>query len=85
MQQLVIWTGLCLAVLVLCVLRPNAGRIFLGAFFLVMAIGASRRCSTWRMAREGHTRAEHGRDAGVLSPARATTDNYWGHGLVPLP
>jgi hypothetical protein len=28
-----------LAVMVLCVLRPNAGRIFIGAFFLIMAFG----------------------------------------------
>lgn len=28
-------------VLVLCLLRPNAGRIFLGIFFLVMAIGVN--------------------------------------------
>ena len=28
-------------VLILCVLRPNAGRIFLGLFFLVMPIGVN--------------------------------------------
>jgi hypothetical protein len=30
-----------LLVLILCVLRPNAERIFLGLFFLVMAIGVN--------------------------------------------
>ena len=30
-----------LAVVVLCLIRPNAGRIFLGLFFLVMAIGVN--------------------------------------------
>ena len=28
-------------VLILCVLRPNAGRVFLGLFFMVMAIGVN--------------------------------------------
>ena len=30
-----------LAVIILCLVRPNAGRIFLGLFFLVMAIGVN--------------------------------------------
>jgi hypothetical protein len=30
-----------IAVVVLCLIRPNAGRIFLGLFFLVMAIGVN--------------------------------------------
>jgi hypothetical protein len=41
MQQLIVWAVFCLLVLVLCLLRPNAGRIFLGIFFLVMAIGVN--------------------------------------------
>ena len=41
MQQLMIWAVFCSLVLVLCLLRPNAGRIFLGIFFLVMAIGVN--------------------------------------------
>ena len=41
MQQLMIWAVFCLLVLVLCLLRPNAGRIFVGIFFLVMAIGVN--------------------------------------------
>jgi hypothetical protein len=41
MQQLIIWAVFCLAILVLCLLRPNAGRIFVGLFFLVMAIGVN--------------------------------------------
>jgi hypothetical protein len=30
-----------LAVVVLCLIKPNAGRVFLGLFFLVMAIGVN--------------------------------------------
>jgi len=30
-----------LAVVILCLIKPNAGRIFLGPFFLVMAIGVN--------------------------------------------
>jgi len=41
MQQLMIWAVFCSLVLVLCLLRPNAGRIFVGIFFLVMAIGVN--------------------------------------------
>jgi hypothetical protein len=41
MQQLVTWTVFCLLVLILCLLKPGAGRIFLGLFFLVMAIGVN--------------------------------------------
>ena len=41
MQQLIPSAVFMLAVLVLCLLRPNAGRIFLGIFFLVMAIGVN--------------------------------------------
>lgn len=41
MQQLMIWAVFCSLVLVLCLLRPDAGRIFVGLFFLVMAIGVN--------------------------------------------
>ena len=41
MQQLLTSAVLSLLVLILCVIRPNAGRIFLGLFFLVMAIGVN--------------------------------------------
>ena len=41
MQQLVIWAAFCLVLLALCLVRPNAGRIFVGLFFLVMAIGVN--------------------------------------------
>jgi hypothetical protein len=41
MQQLIIWAVFSLLVLILCVLRPNAGRVFLGLFFMVMAIGVN--------------------------------------------
>jgi hypothetical protein len=40
-QELIVWAVFCLLVLVLCLVRPNAGRIFLGIFFLVMAIGVN--------------------------------------------
>ena len=41
MEQLVIWAVFCLLVLGLCLVRPNAGRVFLGIFFLLMAIGVN--------------------------------------------
>jgi hypothetical protein len=41
MQQLVPWSMFCVAVLVLCLLKPNAGRIFVGIFFLVMAFAVN--------------------------------------------
>ena len=41
MQQLITFAVLSSLVLVLCVLRPNAGRVFLGLYFLVMAIGVN--------------------------------------------
>jgi hypothetical protein len=40
-EQLIPSLVFYLAVLVVCLLRPNAGRIFLGIFFLVMAIGVN--------------------------------------------
>jgi hypothetical protein len=39
MEQLVIWLVFVLVVLVCCWLKPNAARIFLGLFFIVMGIG----------------------------------------------
>jgi len=41
MEQLIPSAVFSLLVLVLCHLRPNAGRIFLAIFFLVMAIGVN--------------------------------------------
>ena len=41
MEQLITSAVFSLLVLVLCLVRPNAGRIFLGLFFLVMAIGVN--------------------------------------------
>jgi hypothetical protein len=41
MEQLIPWAVFCLAALTLCWLRPHAGRIFLGIFYLVMAIGVN--------------------------------------------
>lgn len=41
MEQLIPWLMFCLAVLVVCLVRPGAGRIFTGLFFLVMAVGVN--------------------------------------------
>ena len=49
MQQLMTSAVLSLLMLVLCVLRSNAGRIFLGLFFLVMAIPIVFPASTIRL------------------------------------
>jgi hypothetical protein len=38
-DPIIVTTIFYLAVMTLCVLRPNAGRIFIGAFFLIMAFG----------------------------------------------
>ena len=35
------WAVFCLLVLLLCLVRPYAGRIFVGIFFLAMAIGVN--------------------------------------------
>jgi hypothetical protein len=40
-QQLTTFALFGLLVLVLCLLRPGAGRVFMGLFFLVMAIGVN--------------------------------------------
>jgi hypothetical protein len=40
-QQLITFAVFRLLVLLLCLVRPGAGRIFLGIFFLVMAIGVN--------------------------------------------
>lgn len=40
MDERIIWSiGFVLIVIILCVLKPNIGRIFLGIFYLIMAIG----------------------------------------------
>lgn len=42
MDEKIIWSiGFVLVVILLCVLKPNAGRIFLGFFYLIMAIGVN--------------------------------------------
>ena len=41
MQQLITFALFSLLVLLLCLVRPGAGRIFMGIFFLVMAIGVN--------------------------------------------
>jgi len=40
-QQLITFAVFSMLVLLLCLVRPGAGRIFLGLFFLVMAIGVN--------------------------------------------
>jgi hypothetical protein len=40
MDEKILWSiGFVLVVVILCIAKPNAGRIFLGIFYLVMAIG----------------------------------------------
>lgn len=41
MEQLIPWAVFCLVVLALCALRPGGGRIFLGIFYLAMALGVN--------------------------------------------
>ena len=41
MEQLIPWATFCIAVLVLCLVKPRAGRIFVGIFFIIMAIGVN--------------------------------------------
>jgi hypothetical protein len=35
------WAVFCLLVLLLCLVRPYAGRVFVGIFFLIMAVGVN--------------------------------------------
>ena len=40
MDEKIIWSiGFVLVVITLCIVKPNIGRIFLGIFYLIMAIG----------------------------------------------
>ena len=41
MEQLVPWLIFCIAVIALCLIRPNAARIFIGFFFIVMALAVN--------------------------------------------
>ena len=41
MEQLAVSAVFSLLVLILCLVRPNAGHIFVGIFFMVMAIGVN--------------------------------------------
>jgi hypothetical protein len=41
MEQLIPWLIFCIAVAVFCLLRPSAARIFVGVFFIVMAVGVN--------------------------------------------
>lgn len=41
LQQTIIWGIFCLAILALSIWRPNAGRVVIGVFFLIMAIGVN--------------------------------------------
>jgi hypothetical protein len=40
MDEKIIWSiGFVLIVMILCLIKPNAGRIFLGIFYIIMALG----------------------------------------------
>lgn len=40
MDEKIIWSiGFVVIVIILCIVKPNIGRIFLGVFYLIMAIG----------------------------------------------
>jgi hypothetical protein len=41
MQRTLIWAGFSLALALLAIWRPNAGRAAIGAFFLLMAVGVN--------------------------------------------
>lgn len=41
LQQTLIWAVVCLGALGLCLWRPELGRVVLGVFFLVMAVGVN--------------------------------------------
>lgn len=41
MEQLIPWLIFCIAVLVFCLTRPNGARIFIGIFFIVMAVAVN--------------------------------------------
>ena len=42
MDEKIIWSiGFVLVVMILCYIRPNIGRIFLGFFYLIMALGVN--------------------------------------------
>ncbi|UKA67731.1 hypothetical protein LFT44_04765 [Arthrobacter sp. FW306-05-C] len=41
MEQLIPWAIFCTAVLVFCLIKPPAARVFVGAFFILMAIGVN--------------------------------------------
>jgi hypothetical protein len=41
MEQLIPWLVFCLLFLALCLRRPKAARIFIGVFFIVMAVGVN--------------------------------------------
>lgn len=41
MEQLIPWLLFCLAFLALCFARPKGARIFIGIFFIIMALGVN--------------------------------------------
>jgi uncharacterized membrane protein YkgB len=41
LQQTLVWTVVCLAALGLCLWRSELGRVVLGVFFIVMAVGVN--------------------------------------------
>ena len=40
-QQTIVWTAFCLVALGLALWRPDAGRLVLGIFFIIMAVGVN--------------------------------------------
>lgn len=41
LQQTIVWAVVCLGALGLCLWRPDLGRVVLGVFFIVMAVGVN--------------------------------------------
>lgn len=41
LQQTLVWSIVCLAALGLCLWRPELGRVVIGVFFIIMAIGVN--------------------------------------------
>lgn len=41
MEQLIPWLIFCITVSLLCLIRPHAARIFIGVFFIIMAVGVN--------------------------------------------
>lgn len=40
-QQTIVWAAVCVGILGLCLWRPSAGRVAIGVFFILMAVGVN--------------------------------------------